>query len=115
VKRIAQFSIEVTKAASLTLVDEEDPSLGYVEVRVGFHSGPCTAAVVGTRRPKFSVFGDTINTASRMESNSMPGRVHCSDRSEELLRRQAPEIKTTCRGQINVKGKGDMVTYWISE
>ena len=82
VKRIALFSIEgeqtycripgvhafqppfhhdilssVTKAASQTLVDEEDPSLGYVKVRVGFHSGPCTAAVVGTRLPKFSVFG----------------------------------------------------------
>ena len=90
-------------------------SLGCVEIRIGFHSGPCTAAVVGTRLPKYSVFGDTINAASRMESNSKSGRIHCSDRSEALLRVQAPEISTKCHGHINVKGKGAMITYWVTE
>ena len=104
-----------SKVASECLVDEEKPSKGFVRLRIGFHSGPATAAVVGTRMPKFSVFGDTINTASRMESNSQPGRIHCSDRSEALLRAQAPEIAVTCRGEINVKGKGEMTTYWVGE
>jgi class 3 adenylate cyclase len=140
VKRVAQFSMEgkrdtiydrlhtsecnisylhlafpASRAASATLVDEDDPSLGCIEIRIGFHSGPCTAGVVGARLPKYTVFGDTINTASRMESNGKPGRIHCSDRSEELLRTQAPEIPTKCRGQIHVKGKGDMTTYWVGE
>lgn len=86
-----------------------------MQIRIGFHSGPVTAAVVGTRLPKYSLVGDTINTASRMESNSSPGRIHCSDRSEELLRKQAPEISTKCRGAVNIKGKGEMITYWVGE
>ena len=64
---MVQFSIELSKAACNTI--DDDPSLGCVEIRIGFHSGPCTAAVVGTRLPKYSVFGDTINAASR-KSNS---------------------------------------------
>ena len=52
---------------------------------------------------------------SRMESNSLPMRIHCSDRSAELLRSQAPEIKLESRGVINVKGKGDMETFWVAD
>ena len=48
-----------------------------------------------------------------MESNSKPGRVHCSERSAKLLQAQAPDIITSCRGEIHVKGKGEMVTYWV--
>ena len=50
-----------------------------------------------------------------MESNSLPMRIHCSDRSAELLRSQAPEIKLESRGVINVKGKGDMETFWVAD
>ena len=63
----------------------------------------------------YSVFGDAVNTAARMESNSMPGRIQCSERSFELLRAQAPEIPTECRGEIDVKGKGSLVTFWVGE
>ena len=50
-----------------------------------------------------------------MESNSHAGRVHCSDSSAELLKTQAPESPLKCRGEIDVKGKGQMTTFWVGE
>ncbi|CAB9531992.1 Receptor-type guanylate cyclase gcy (Partial), partial [Seminavis robusta] len=53
------------------------------------------------------------NTASRMESNSLPGRIQSSEVFSKLLQQQAPHIEVTCRGKIPIKGKGEMKTYWI--
>lgn len=60
-------------------------------------------------------FGDTVNTASRMESNSAPNRIHCSGASAELLKVQHPNLRLNPRGTIEVKGKGDMETFWVNE
>lgn len=56
-----------------------------------------------------------VNTSSRMESNSLVNRIHCSERSAELLRMQDPNIPVTARGLINVKGKGEMLTFWVND
>ena len=101
--------------ASETLIDLDDPTRGCVLIRVGFHSGPVIANVTGTRLPKYSIVGDTINTASRMESNSLPGRIQCSSHAQELLKNQCPEFPEVPRCYIRIKGKGEMFAYWVNE
>jgi adenylate cyclase len=78
--------------------------------RIGVNSGPAMAAVVGRYRFTYDVWSDTVNTASRMESSGAPGRIQVT---EETYRRLSLTHRFECRGQIDVKGKGPMTTYFL--
>ena len=95
--------------AALDMQNFIDSHEGFA-FRIGVSSGPLVGGVVGTSKFQYDIWGDTVNVASRMESSGQPGRVQISDATYELIR---DDFECELRGEIDVKGKGLMRTWFV--
>lgn len=107
-RNILAFSKDALCAAQETIIpsslDDE-----HLSIRIGIHTGDVVSGMIGQKLPKFSLFGDTMNIASRMESCGKPNRIHVSQDTYHLLPEQAWEYT----GGVYVKGRGHMDTYLL--
>ena len=100
---MAELALRIRDHTSANQFDGHDISL-----RIGINSGPVVAGIVGTHKFAYDLWGDVVNTASRMESEGIPGSIQLAPETYELIR---DEFVCEPRGVVSVKGKGDMTTY----
>ena len=106
----AEAVADMALAILREVAGRSDPGGRPLQVRIGIDTGPVVAGVIGTSRFSYDLWGDTVNTASRMESHGIPGCIQVTGRTYRRLRGR---YRFQRRGPIPVKGKGDIVTYFL--
>jgi class 3 adenylate cyclase len=106
----AQAAADMALAMREEVARRRDPSGQPLQVRIGIDTGAVVAGVIGTSKFSYDLWGDTVNTASRMESDGVAGHIQVTARTFQCLR---DGYRFQRRGSIPVKGKGEMVTYFL--
>ena len=95
--------------------------VGEIQVRIGLHCGEAIGGVIGDKKFSFDLWGDAVNTAARMESHGEAGKIHCSEEFKNALAEmhgrasQLNNVQFISRGEMEIKGKGKMRTYFLEK
>ncbi|XP_061188147.1 uncharacterized protein LOC133196250 [Saccostrea echinata] len=109
---IADFAIALQKMMMMKTFYEFGRR--HIQLKIGINSGSCMAGIVGSKLPRYCLFGDTINVASRMKSTGLRNQIHISHSTYTLLAKTG-KYTILKRGIVNIKGKGEMPTYWLTD
>ncbi len=107
----AEAAAEMALELQRQLATRTTPLGRPLQMRVGIHTGPVVAGVIGTRKFSYDLWGDTVNIASRMESQGLPGAIQVTEAAYQRLQER---YEFESRGTIQVKGKGEMRTYVLT-
>ncbi|MEQ8426257.1 MAG: adenylate/guanylate cyclase domain-containing protein [Gammaproteobacteria bacterium] len=103
---VARMALDMIESTSHHYILEQQ-----LNVRIGFHTGSVIAGVIGTKKFSYDIWGDAVNTASRLESHGEPGKIHVSHVVYEILK---DEFEFKSRGEMSIKGLGIMKTYYLT-
>ena len=113
-KDVVNAALEMSHVVEVSKAKNAASKLPFFEVRIGVHTGPVVAGIVGVKKFQYDIWGDTVNTASRMESSGQVGKVNISNATYELLKGD-PQFNFENRGKITAKGKGEMDMWFVSK
>lgn len=114
VKNTVLAAMEMQSFVSNRIAELSGKGLPAFEMRVGIHTGPVVAGIVGVKKFQYDIWGDTVNTASRVESAGEVGKVNISQSTYEQLK-DNPEFVFESRGNIEVKGKGELAMWFVTK
>ncbi|HSZ32550.1 MAG TPA: adenylate/guanylate cyclase domain-containing protein [Puia sp.] len=106
-RKICGMALQMQKVVKEML----NPFEEQISIRIGINTGPVTAGVIGVKKFIYDLWGDAVNTASRMESHAEAGKIHITHDVYELVKN---EFDCECRGLVNIKGKRPMMTYFLT-
>lgn len=103
-------ALEILETIEEIKTDRKNKGLPFFEIRIGIHTGPVVAGIVGTKKFAYDIWGDAVNVASRMESSGEAGKINISGSTYELIKNQ---FKCHYRGKVTAKNKGEIDMYFV--
>jgi class 3 adenylate cyclase len=113
-KNVVLAGLEMQAFIAQRALENQQAQKPYFEMRLGIHAGPIVAGIVGVKKFQYDIWGDTVNTASRMESNGAVGKVNISEAFYELIKDDS-RFSFEYRGNISAKGKGEINMYFVEK